>query len=159
MIKKGVAFFPVPMGAPMSPANLHGLATGTGGLVLRTQIDEKVEDASKRFEAAFATPILYPTAKLRMGAEVKEFYPEQLPPLRSDSPTLVVGRVKAGTKELTYKIAGTVLDKAVPELNITEKVAQPELDNFFLISMVTQWKNAKSEPSMYRADRALAMSF
>src|SRR5262249_50803471 len=150
--------FPVPLGAPLSPENLHGLATGTGGAVLRTQLgDEKLDEALKRCEEAFAAPIFYPT-KVSMPAGTG-FYPAQLPPPRSDSPTLVVGRVKAGVKELTCKIEGTLLEKAAPALTLTEKVAQPELDNYFLISMVSQWKNAKSEPAMIRADRALALAF
>ena len=38
---------------------------------------------------------------------VAEFYPAKLPPLRSDTPTLVVGRLK-GAKSLSFDVQGTV---------------------------------------------------
>src|SRR5205823_11379219 len=37
-----------------------------------------------------------------------------------------------------------------------EDVPEPEADNFFLAGMVDQWKNAKDQPALMRADRALA---
>jgi len=38
MVERQIAFFPVPLGVQLSPENLHGLATGTGGAVLRTRV-------------------------------------------------------------------------------------------------------------------------
>src|SRR5207244_3661023 len=34
MVKKEIAFFSVPLGLNLEPANLHGFATATGGLVV-----------------------------------------------------------------------------------------------------------------------------
>src|SRR5260370_10130322 len=41
----------------------------------------------------------------------------------------------------------------------SEAVAVAEPDNFFLVGMVQQWKNAKDQPALTRADRALAYAF
>src|SRR5947199_197825 len=101
MIKNNIAFFPVPLGSSLNPENLHGLATGTGGMVLRTELAEKLEDALKRYEAALAAPIFYPT-KFVMPADVTEYYAAKLPPLRSATPTLVIGLVNAASGELTF---------------------------------------------------------
>src|SRR5438128_4398397 len=47
MVKKAIAFYPVPLGPKLDPANLHGLATGTGGSVVRLQPDERAADTLK----------------------------------------------------------------------------------------------------------------
>src|SRR5262249_24557194 len=36
---------------------------------------------------------------------------------------------------------------------------EAELDNYFLVAMVDQWKNAKEQPALIRADRALVFAF
>src|SRR5690348_10372160 len=61
MIKNKIAFYSVPLGVQLDPKNLHGLATGTGGTVLRSQLGEKVDDTVKRYQEAFNNPIFYPT--------------------------------------------------------------------------------------------------
>ena len=95
MVASQIAFFPVPLGIRLDPTTLHGLANGTGGMVLRTALEEeKLVDALKRYEKAFAGAVLY-NAKLQLPAEMTEVCPSVLPPLRADSPTLVVGRMKA----------------------------------------------------------------
>src|SRR5262245_35436862 len=135
MTKRRITFFPVPLGTALSPENLHGLATGTGGMVLRTQLADKLEDALKGYQAAFATPVLYPT-KLVMPADVTEYYPAKLPPLRTDAPTLVIGRVKAGSKEIGYKVDAAVAGREAPvTLTLSEKLTEPMLDNYFLMNM------------------------
>jgi tetratricopeptide (TPR) repeat protein len=152
MIKRKIVFFSVPLGDNLSPENLHGFATGTGGMVLRTKIlEETLDDVVKRYHQALSQPVLYPT---RFEMSVAEYFPTKLPPLRSDSPTLVVGKYKAG-QPLTYTIKGNIAKEEVV-INGKPEVAQPELDNYFLISMVDQWKNAKTQPALIRADRALA---
>jgi len=159
MVKERIVLFSVPLGIKMGPDNLHGFATRTGGAVLRTQIlEEKLEDALKRYEAAFAAPVLYPT-EFTMSKNATEFFPTRFPPLRGDSPTLVVGRLNDG-KAITYTVKGEVHGIKDP-VTVTqeEKIQEPELDNFFLISMVDQWKNAKSQPALVRADRALALAY
>ena len=55
MVERRIAFFPVPLGVQVNPTTLHGLASSTGGVVLRTSIDDEklVTVALKRYEEAF----------------------------------------------------------------------------------------------------------
>lgn len=159
MVDRKIAFFAVPLGMPLDPANLHGFATGTGGAVMRTRVtEEKLPDALKRYQKALAAPIMY-DAKLQFSADVTEVYPQQLPPLRGDAPTLVVGRMKKAPT-LTYTVTGTVAGAAAPAATTaTLEVPVPEADNFFLIGMVDQWAKAKTQPALLRADRALTFAY
>src|SRR5438132_263798 len=88
MVKHNVVFFPVPLGAQLDPKNLHGIATGTGGTVVRVLAKDKPADTAKRLNEAIAAPVLYPK-EFKFSAEVVEFFPTALPPLRTDAPTLV----------------------------------------------------------------------
>ncbi|HMC88712.1 MAG TPA: vWA domain-containing protein, partial [Gemmataceae bacterium] len=153
MVKHNVVFFPVPLGAQLDPKNLHGIATGTGGTVVRVLAKDKPADTAKRLNEAIAAPVLYPK-EFKFSAEVVEFFPTVLPPLRADAATLVVGKFKGGDK-LSYTIEGATAGKDM-RLDVDEPVAAAEADNFFLISMLEQWKNAKDQPALTRADRALA---
>src|SRR5262249_39817166 len=144
----------------LEAANLHGLATGTGGLVVRVLPDQAVPaqtvtNTVKKLNDAIKAPILY-TTKFQIPAAT-EFYPTKLPPIRGDSPTLVVGKMKQAAK-LDYSIEGTLLGKKVT-IPASEVVPAAEIDNFFLVGMVEQWKaaNNKEAASPFRADRALAM--
>src|SRR5581483_2772395 len=100
--------------------------------------------------------ILY-DAKVSLPAEVVEAFPLQLPPLRADQPTLLVGKMKAA-KELAYTVTGRVAGAAEVRLACSEKVPEAELDNFFLVGLVQQWARAKAEPALIRADRALMLA-
>src|SRR5262249_19151696 len=91
MADRRVTFFPVPLGRHPPPDNLHGLATATGGAVVRLQIfEQKAPEALAQLNAALAAPVLYPN-EFTLSKEVTQFYPAKLPPLRSDQPTLVLG--------------------------------------------------------------------
>src|SRR5207248_9209862 len=90
-------------------------------------------------------------------AEAADVFPTQLPPLRGDAPTLVVGRTKAAGP-LAYTIEGSVAGKA-GRISKQEELPEAELDNFFLASMLKQWQSAKDQPALTRADRALAFAF
>ncbi len=159
MVKKRIAFFPVPLGLAFNPEVLHGFATGTGGVVLRTQINqEKLPEALKRYQQAFAGSILY-DAQLKMPAGVIQVLPKNLPPVRADVPTLVVGRLQ-NTKSLTFTVTGTVAGRpGTVKAEATEKVPEAELDNYFLVSIIRQWDKAQTQAAMLRADRALALAF
>ena len=115
-------------------------------------------DTVKRLGDALAAPILY-TTKFQMPDKViVEYYPQKLPPLRTDAPTLVVGKMKDADK-LTYTVEGTIAGKLVKK-TVTEDVTPAEVDNFFLLSMVAQWQKADHDaPALIRADRALALAF
>ena len=155
MTSKEVVFFPVPIGSRMDPSNLHGLASGTGGICMRMLPGDWVEDLHKRLQAAIEVPVLY-SAALQLPKEVSEVYPTKLPPLRSDSPTLVVGKLEAG-KTLEYKLEGKQLGKEV-SLNVSETIPVSEPENYFLLQVVQQWKNVKETAALIQADRALAFA-
>src|SRR5204863_9975428 len=105
---------------------------------------------------AVKTPDLYPTAFELPAAEVTQFSPTRLPPLRADAPTLVVGKIGPG-RVLAYTVEGTVAGRKV-RVAMSEAVSEPELDNFFLVGMVNQWKDAQDQPALMQADRALAFA-
>src|SRR5262249_24766428 len=89
-----------------------------------------------------------------LAEAVAESYPTNPPPIRGDAPTLVLGRLKSSTN-LSYNLSGSVSGRDM-QVQGTETVPDPELDNFFLVGMVEQWKNSKDQPALTRADRALA---
>lgn len=156
MVKNAIAFYPVPLGPRLDPANLHGLATGTGGAVVRQQAGDQAAQTLKLLEEALASPVLYPQ-QARFGAEVADVIPTVLPPLRADAPTLVVGRVQSG-QTIPYSVDGTVAGRSV-HISGSEAIPEAEPDNFFLVSMIEQWKNSNDQPALSRADRTLAYAY
>ena len=159
MVERKIAFFPVPLGREMDPTNLHGLATSTGGIVVRVALmKDKAEEAVTRIQQTIAAPILYPT-KIQMAGEVIEHYPTKLPPMRGDAPTLVVGKMKPA-KQISATVEGIVGGKPAKVVcKIADSVPDAELDNYFLVSIVNQWQRAKDQPALIRADRALAFAY
>src|SRR5262249_19618065 len=145
------------LGHRPDPDNLHGLATGTGGAPIRLLPNDQPEAFAKRCESTLSAGILYPEIFEMSPDAVAEVLPAKLPPLRADAPTLVVGRLKGGN-ELSYTVRGSVGGKLVV-VTATEKLPAPEADNFFLVSMVTQWRNAKDQAALIRGDRALAHAY
>lgn len=161
LVGRKVGFFPVPLGEQVHPENLHGLATGTGGVVLRTRVGEELlVDCMKRYFEAFNGSILY-GVDVQLPATVKLSYPNKLPPLRGDAPALIVGSMKvADVGAFPIKVSGTVVGANAPiAIDVAEKIVPPELDNFFLSSLVEQWKSAKDRPAMLRGDRTLALAY
>jgi hypothetical protein len=160
MVERKIAFFPVPLGVQVNPNTLHGLANSTGGAVLRTRVDEEtLPDALKRYEEAFAGSVLY-APELQLPADMTGVCPAVLPPLRSDSPTLVVGRMKKVPKQIELTISGTMASrKGKITVRSSETVQPPDLDNYFMVSMIDQWSKARDYPAVLRADRALACTF
>ena len=159
MIAQGIAFFSVPLGDSLNSKNLHGLATATGGAAVRLEKHEGLDKFAARLNTALAAPILYPSA-IRFGDEVVEHYPTKLPPLRSDVPTLVVGRAKHMPANLECTIEGTCAGKAVT-VKVSEPSTPPQLDNYFLVSVLDQWQqaDAREMPALIRADRALVLAY
>lgn len=154
MVVRKVTFFPVPMGRHLHPDNLHGLATGSGGAVVRIELfQDQAADALKKLETTLTTPVLYP-AEFTLSKEVTEFYPTKLPPLRGDQPTLVLGRMKAAEK-LTWKVSGTVAGQpgAVTRTR-TEAVPESEIDNYFLVNLAARSAQARGQYALFRGDRA-----
>src|SRR5205085_903797 len=83
-----------------------------------------------------------------------EAFPTSLPPLRADAPTLIVGKLKEN-KAITYTLEGTVAGQDV-RLEPTTAITDSEADNFFLVSMVEQWRKAPDQPALFPAARALS---
>jgi tetratricopeptide (TPR) repeat protein len=161
MVAKQIACFTVPLGRGLVPEVLHGLPSSTGGLVLRTLIEqEKLTDAMKRYDEAFTGAILY-SPKVQLPAEVisTDVFPTQLPPLRADAPTLVVGKMKPAAA-FRYTITGTLAgrDQEI-SLNVDEKLQAADLENYFLTAMVQQWRKAKDRPAVLQANRALSLAY
>jgi hypothetical protein len=159
MAAREVAFFPVPLGTRLNPDNLHGLASGTGGAVVRLQGEESVEKFLPRLTAAFEAPVFYPSRAPAFSAEVIEGLPNRLPPLRGDSPTLVAGLMKSGAATVGLSVEGTVAGRKTT-VEVKETVPAADVTNYFLISLVHQWRKAdRSAPALIRADRGLALAY
>jgi hypothetical protein len=160
MVAKKIAFFPVPLGSNLDPMTLHGFANSTGGTVLRTRVaEETLPEALKRYKTAFNGPVLY-DAKIELPAEAIGICPATLPPLRSDTPTLVVGRMTKDLKQLSHTITGVQAGrKGEITVAATEQVLPADLDNYFLVGMVEQWAKAKEYPAVLQANRALALAY
>lgn len=155
LVRRRIAFFSVPIGPHLDSTTLHGMAVSTGGLVVRPHSSDRADMFVKRLCEVVSEPILYPN-DVSFSSEVIEFLPRELPPLRRDAPTLMVGRFKLG-KELTCEVTGSVAGQDI-RLRMSEPVLEPEADNFFLVSMVAQWRAAKDQPALLRSDRALAFA-
>ena len=146
----------------MNAYNLHGLATLTGGAVVRvTENLDTVQgraDAGARLTAAVDAPILRPEA-VTYGGEVAEAFPSRLPPLRSDRATLVLGTLTTDAPAVTATVVGRVGERKVT-VDLAERLPASEADNFFLYAMHDQWKTAADTdaPALLTADRSLAMA-
>src|SRR6516164_2187181 len=154
LVKNEIAFFSVPIGPHLDPQILHGFATGTGGQVVRILPSHRPKDTLQQLLAAIAAPIFYPNSYQLTGADVIDAFPTRLPPLRADAPTLIVARLKSG-KSLTCAVDGRISGRDA-KVQIAEIIPDAELDNFFLVGMFEQWKNAKEQPAIMHSDRILA---
>ena len=153
LVKNQVNVFTVPLGKNLDPLNLHGLATGTGGLPVRLKEGEGPKGFMQTFRAALAVPVLY-VQSCKFSADVPEVFPTRLPPLRPDAPTLMVGRIQAGGN-LACTLVGTVNGREV-KVEAKEKLVPSEADNFFLAGIFRQWRERKDRPALLKADRSLA---
>ncbi|MEI7688161.1 MAG: hypothetical protein WCL32_24415, partial [Planctomycetota bacterium] len=126
----------------------------------RTRVGEELlVDCMKRYFEAFNGSILY-DVNVTLPASVKVSYPTKLPPLRSDAPALIVGSMKAiDDGAFPIKVVGTPVGASAPvTIDVAESIVPPELENFFLLGLVDQWKNAKDRPALLRGDRTLALA-
>jgi tetratricopeptide (TPR) repeat protein len=160
MVKNHIGFFSVPVGKNFDPNNLHGLATGTGGKVVRYHPGEKIEEAVKAWvtdvKSAVAAPVLYPT-NLTLPDGIPEAFPTRLPPLRNDTPTLLVGRLDKAER-FAVAVNGKVGDREV-KVQLESKLPEAEIENYFLAGMINQWRQEKDRPALIPADRALGFVF
>jgi len=162
---RNVAFFAVPLGGTIHSANIHTLATATGGAVVRFSAEDEasagaVGAVSDRLTRAIAVPVLQPES-FKLDAEVVEMYPAKLPPLRADAPTLVMGKLKARS---AAKLEGVVVGRSVGKevsVAVSQTMVASAGENSFIVPMLSQWKNAPvaDAPAMLRADRTLALAF
>jgi len=163
MDRDDIAFFAVPLGLKVNSQNLHGLASLTGGNVVRVQ--EDLDNVSRRAEflARLKTSLDVPVVKVetaKFGDEVSEAYPTKLPPLRTDKPTLVVGKLaKVAATSVSIKVNGLVAGRKVA-LELAHDLPAPRPDHYFLNLMLSQWRDAphKDAPALLQSDRALALA-
>ena len=156
-----VFFFAVPLGLRVNPHNLHGLATVTGGSVVRlTDITNpaKYSAMAAQLTAAFDVPVVK-IEKQKFGEEVAEIFPAKLPPLRADKPTLVMGTMAKLAPAVTASVTGKVANRPVT-LALSQNLPQSQADHYFLNMMIDQWRAAphKEAPAMLQGDRALALA-
>ncbi|MCE9533370.1 MAG: VWA domain-containing protein, partial [Planctomycetes bacterium] len=161
-----VQFFAIPVGTAINGLNMHALATGTGGSVVR--FSQEIKDAKKavislvaKLNEAMLVPVINPT-KFDFGPTVAEFFPTRLPPLRGDTPTLLVGKFVKG--KMPAKLEGTIDGKVgtvETKVTVDEVVPPAGVENFFLTAIVRQWSEStmKEMPAMLRSDRTLALAF
>lgn len=162
MAEKNVQFFSVPIGLTIAANTLHGFGMLTGGTVVR--VKEDLGTPTGRFEFvrrltdAFDVPVLTPE-KVTLAPAGVELLPAQLPPLRADRATLVMGKVKGDADKLSVTVTGRMAGKAQ---TVTQADALPasHADHYFLSAMLQQWQTAeaKDAPVVLPADRALAMA-
>jgi tetratricopeptide (TPR) repeat protein len=163
MDASNVAFFAVPLGVKVNPSTLHGLASLTGGTVVRIQEDlanpTRRDEFVARLKTALDVPVLK-ADKFKFGDEVAEFYPTKLPPLRADKPTLVMGKLAKPAKQVTMALSGKATGGKAVSLALAQDLPATQPDHFFLNMMIEQWRDAphKDAPAMLQADRALALA-
>ena len=136
-LKRQIAFFAVPLGERLDPANLHGLVNGSGGKVVRLGLHEGVDALVPRLLETFAEPILYP-AKVQWPAEVAEFFPDAVAaPAAATAPTLVVGKLnQAGRPASTTQRGQAAWPARKSPSRLGHAVPAADVDNFFLVNIV-----------------------
>ncbi|MBN9121974.1 MAG: VWA domain-containing protein [Planctomycetes bacterium] len=156
-------FFAVPLGLKLDAQNLHGLSVLTGGAVVRVQEDlaapVKRAEFITRLKTALDVPVVKPE-RWAFGPEVGESFPTKLPPLRTDRPTLVMGKLaKADAGAVTASVDGVLNGRKI-DLKLSQPLPAPQIDHYFLNLMLHQWRNAphKEAPAMLQADRVLALA-
>ncbi|OWK44485.1 hypothetical protein [Fimbriiglobus ruber] len=154
---RDIAFFAVPLGMKIEAQNLHGLATLTGGTVVRQTSDPQSVFVAQ-LTAAFDAPVLRPD-KATFGPEGAEIYPTRLPPLRADRATLVVGKLKGLPQTVSARIEGRVAGVRVT-VDLSERLPTADADHYFLSAILDQWRAApvKDAPALLAADRTLVMA-
>jgi hypothetical protein len=162
LASREVAFVAVPLGVKIDAANVHGLAMLTGGTVVR--LTDAVETPAgratfgARLTAAIDTPILR-ADRVEMRPAGVELYPTQLPPLRTDRATLVIGTTTTPAATLSMRIDGRV-GNVKQTVDVSDALAAPSDDHYFLAAMLDQYRTAgaKDAPAMLAAERTLAMA-
>jgi tetratricopeptide (TPR) repeat protein len=151
-----VPFYAIPIGFRLDPEFLHGMTGSTGGAVWRVDIRYSVPELWKQFLPQLEVPVLYPT-EYQLPAEVAEAYPTKLPPLRADTSTLIVGRLRQLPQKFAWQVKGTVQEQPV-QVSGEEKVVPPDVSMFFLKALVEQGRKDREAPALLPADRMLVMA-
>jgi len=159
MVKREISVVPIPLGVRMDPINIHGLATSTGGRTLRVEGGESIEQMVAKIQQTLKAPVLYPEVA-NFSKEMGEVLPTRLPPVRSDVPTLLVGKLAEGAeaKQIGYEILGRVAGRPT-KVSQNFDLPKAEDQNFFLTQVVGQWRDKKDRPAILQGDRALVMAF
>lgn len=120
-------------GLRTDPQLVGALAVQSGGNVVFDNESLSGDDAGHQLAAAVREPVLWPTA-VTWPAEIVDVFPKQLPPLRSDRETIVLGVCKS-LAPLKASIA--VDTPAGPEtLTVSLPAAPSDDNNSYLATLV-----------------------
>ena len=112
---------------------LGALANHTGGMVGTDSEQVTAQQAGQALAKAARSPVFWPTSA-EFPADLSEVYPKQMPPLRTDRDTVLVG-VGTVEKPAEVKINAEVAGKPVA-LKWTVQPAAGNPDNAFLTRLV-----------------------
>src|SRR5262249_55245442 len=150
LIKKQMPFHAVPLGPRIDSTNLHGLISSTGGKCIRAGLREQVEKLLPRLLKDVSQPVLY-APQFKLSAGTSDVLPSKMSPLRRDVPTLVIGKLKAGTRKIDFSVRGKSAGKAV-QAEASFKVPAANREYFFLPGLAAQWKARPEVPALLQAD-------
>jgi hypothetical protein len=153
LLGKDIQFFVVPVGYKPDVLDMSGIASATGGAVLRLADKEAPEATTARFFKGITAPVMR-NVEVNFPTAVTLALPGKLPPLRGDQPTLVVGEYTGKLNQFVVTCKGLVNGQS-QSVTQTEPVLTSTPDCFFLPSVVRQWKQDKDMPALVRGDLAL----
>src|SRR5262249_5276097 len=87
---------------------------------------------------------------------VSDVMPTKLPPVRRDQSTLVLFKIKPAAR-FEFTITGEVAGRKVT-YKADFKTPEADVENFFLVGMYKQWREARDRHAALPADRALAFA-
>lgn len=111
---------------------LATLANHTGGMLYLDSDQNSGQDAGVAMAHAARGTVMWPVAA-KLPSSIRESYPKQLPPLRADRDSILVGMLEAaGTKDLSisYEVNGKSIDqtwKLAPEASSPDFGFLPQL--------------------------------
>jgi tetratricopeptide (TPR) repeat protein len=115
---------------------LGALANQTGGRLVADWDKERPEEAGAELAAAAAAPVLWPQQDQVVFPGGFEVYPMQMPPLRADRDTVLIGKYAGGQKG-PFDVQATVSTPQGPKEVKWSAAAKPSSeDNAFLVQLV-----------------------
>ena len=147
----GAGFFFAPI-HQMTPSAIDTLVTQTGGV--RWTSPSEAASASHELLAVLSQPILI-VDKITLDPVPTALFPSELPPIRNDRSTLVVGE-GAYAKNVAVKLEGT-RDGEAMSISLTA-AAKPSPENRYLRPLVDRWSQRPALSANVDAAVALRQS-